>query len=238
MYGWRGKIGLLVPANNSVIEPELGRVLPEGVSLYATRMLARGDLTVDVIHAMEPQADRGVEELMATGVDLIAFADMVTTFVMPEDWSRRRTQQIAQRTGRPCITAAGALWAALETLGRPAVSIATPYPRNLHDRVAPFFESLGYKVISHDTADIAAMAEVPRRPPQEAYRLARSLCHPETEVLVILATDFRTFEILGPLEEDTGRPAVSTNQALLWHALRTLGVRDRIAGLGTLLRNH
>ena len=82
------------------------------------------------------------------------------------------------------------------------------------------------------------MAEVPRRPPQEAYRLARSVCRPETEVLVILATDFRSFEILEALEQDTGRPAVSSNQALLWHALRTLGVGDRLPGLGRLLRDH
>jgi maleate isomerase len=238
MHGWRGKIGLLVPANNSVIEPELWRVLPEGVSLHATRMLARGDLTEAAIHAMEPQADRGVEELMATGVDLIAFADMVTTFIMPRDWSERRTRDIARRTGRHCTTAASALWAALEVLGRRAVSIATPYPRALHARVAPFFRDLGFTVVSDDTADILAMAEVPRRPPQEAYRLARSICRPATEVLVILATDFRTFEILDALERDTGRLAISTNQALLWHALRTLGVHDRLPGVGALLREH
>ena len=238
MYGYRGKIGLLVPANNSVIEPELGRVLPEGVCLYATRMLARGALTEATIHAMEAQAERGVEELMATGVDLIAFADMVTTFVMPPDWNERRTGDIARRTGRHCITAAGAMWAALAALGRRAVSIATPYPRALHARVAPFLRQMGFTVISDETADILDTAEVPRRPPHEAYRLARSICRPETEVLVILATDFRTFEILDVLEQDTGRPVVSTNQALLWHALRLLGVQDRLPGLGNLLRNH
>ena len=178
MYGWRGKIGLLVPANNSVIEPEMWRVLPEKVSLHS------------------------------------------------------------RRTWRHCITAATALWAALEALGRRAVSIATPYPRALHARVAPFFRDLGFTVVSEATADILDMAEVPRRPPQEAYSLARSICRPETEVLVILATDFRTFEILDALEQDTGRPAISTNQALLWHALRTLGVHDRLPGLGTLLREH
>jgi len=238
MYGWRGRIGLLVPANNSVIEPEIGRALPEGVCLYATRMLARGDLTEAAIHAMEPQADRGVDELMATGVDLFAFADMVTTFVMPREWSERRTRQIAERTGRHCITAAGALWAALGVLGRRALSIATPYPRRLHELVAPLFRDLGFAVVSHGTADILAMADVPRTPPQEVYRLARSICRPDTEILVILATDFRSFEVIDALERDTGRPVVSTNQALLWHALRTLGVAERIPGLGTLLRDH
>ena len=42
MFGEAGRIGLVVPANNGVLEPELWSVLPEGVALYATRILARG----------------------------------------------------------------------------------------------------------------------------------------------------------------------------------------------------
>ena len=45
IYGRRGRIGLVVPANNSVIEPEFWSVLPDGVALYATRVMAKGDLT-------------------------------------------------------------------------------------------------------------------------------------------------------------------------------------------------
>jgi hypothetical protein len=43
VYGRGGWIGLIVPANNSVIEPEFWSVLPPDVAIYATRVMAKGD---------------------------------------------------------------------------------------------------------------------------------------------------------------------------------------------------
>ena len=43
VYGRCGRIGLIVPANNSVIEPEFWSVLPPGVAAYGTRVMAKGD---------------------------------------------------------------------------------------------------------------------------------------------------------------------------------------------------
>jgi maleate cis-trans isomerase len=40
---------------------------------------------------------------------------------------------------------------------------------------------------------------------------------------------------LKPLEEDTGKPVISAASAMMWHALRTAGVRCRIEGYGRLL---
>src|SRR5262245_6790252 len=37
-YGWRGRVGLIVPPANLTIEPEIAAMLPEGVSLHATRL--------------------------------------------------------------------------------------------------------------------------------------------------------------------------------------------------------
>ena len=52
MFGENGRIGVIVPANNAVLEPELGAYLPPGVALYATRILAKGDLTPEAVIAM------------------------------------------------------------------------------------------------------------------------------------------------------------------------------------------
>jgi len=38
MYGWRGRIGLIVPSSNTTMEMELHSALPEGVSLHTARM--------------------------------------------------------------------------------------------------------------------------------------------------------------------------------------------------------
>jgi maleate isomerase len=82
VYGQRGRIGLVVPANNSVIEPEFWSVLPPGVAAYATRVAAKGDLTAVAVRQMETQVDDAVATIASTGVDVIAYCDMVTTFIM------------------------------------------------------------------------------------------------------------------------------------------------------------
>ena len=104
-------------------------VLPGGVALYATRILAKGELTPRAVHAMEENVDRAVDELAATGVDAIVYADMVTTFIMEPGWNETRTGEIAARTGCPCISAWTALRDALAHLGIARFALGTSLPR-------------------------------------------------------------------------------------------------------------
>ena len=39
-YGWRARVGILLPSNNTVLEPEMASVVPEGVTFHATRMVS------------------------------------------------------------------------------------------------------------------------------------------------------------------------------------------------------
>jgi maleate cis-trans isomerase len=41
--------------------------------------------------------------------------------------------------------------------------------------------------------------------------------------------------IIETLEADLGKPVITSNQAVLWRALRLTGVRQRIPGFGRLL---
>ncbi|MEM2552944.1 MAG: hypothetical protein QXE02_05435, partial [Sulfolobales archaeon] len=63
-----------------------------------------------------------------------------------------------------------------------------------------------------------------------------SLYREGAEGLFISCTNLRTFEVIEPLEKDLGIPVVTSNQASLWASLRGLGIRERIDGLGRLLR--
>ena len=43
MYGTRAKIGLIIPSNNTVIEPELAAMCPPGVTVHGNRILTHGN---------------------------------------------------------------------------------------------------------------------------------------------------------------------------------------------------
>ena len=234
MFGERGRIGVIVPANNAVLEPELSRHLPPGVALYATRVLARGDLTAAAVIAMEDEVGRAVDELAATGVDVIVYADMVTTFIMEDGWNEARTAAIAAHAGIPCISAWTALRDALAALGVRRFALATPYPAAIHALARPFFEARGFVVTGDATLDITAMAEVPMVAPDRVAALVRSLDRTSAEAVVVLATDLATLASIEALETETGIAVLSSNSCILWSALRTIGHDAPLAMLGRL----
>jgi maleate isomerase len=229
------KIGLIVPANNSVIEPEFWAVLPPGVAAYATRILARGNLTPDAVRRMETQVDRAVEELAATGVDVIAYADMVTTFIMEKGWNEQKVAQIAKHAGVGCVSAWTSLRDALKALGVRRFALGTPYPATIHAAARPFFEAQGFDVVGDATLDILAMRDVPKVDGAALDRLVASLPKAGADAVVLLATDLPTFGSVARLEKACGCPVVTSNQAILWASLRTAGVKDRVGNLGKLM---
>lgn len=235
VYGAKGRIGLIVPANNSVIEPELWSVLPQGFSVHATRILAKGDLTPEAIRRMERDTDAALEQIAATGVDVIAYCDMVTTFIMQAQWNESSMQRFAQASGVPCISAWTALRDALAKLGARRLAIGTPYPAPIHALVPAFFRGEAFEVTSHATLDILSMRDVPA---VGAAQLEDFVCKLEPnncDALVLLATDLPTFLSIAPLEAQYGIPVLTSNQTLLWRALSGLG--GSISNLGRLFND-
>ena len=234
VYGRKGRIGLIVPANNSVIEPEFWSALPQGYAVHATRILAKGELTPEAIHRMESNIGPAVEQIVATGVDVIAYCDMATTFIMQAEWNESTMQRFSQATGVPCISAWTALRDALAKLGARRLAIATPYPAAIHAMVPPFFQQKNFQVTSHATLDILAMREVPTVDASRLKGFLKELDVRGCDALVLLATDLPTFSSIASLESEYGVPVLTSNQTLLWRALSQLGSTREVHNLGRL----
>lgn len=235
VYGKRGRIGLIVPANNAVIEPEFWSVLPPDHAVHATRILAKGDLTPQAIRRMEGDTEAAVEAIAATGVDVIAYCDMVTTFVMQAQWNESRMQRFAEATGVPCISAWTALRDALGALDVRRLAIGTPYPASIHALVPDFFRGHDFEVRSNATLDILSMRDVPKVDAMRLRAFLRQLDLRDCEALVLLATDLPTFACIPAIEAEFGIPVLTSNQTILWRALSELGSATEVRNLGRLL---
>lgn len=234
MFGSQGRIGIIVPANNSVIEPELWSKLPDHVALFATRVRAKGDLVPEAVRTMEAEVGRAIDDLVSTIVDVIVYADMVTTFIMEEDWNDRRTRETAAATGVACVSAWTAMRDALEALGVTRFALGTPYPAPVHALARPYFEKSGYGVTDDATLDILAMTEVPKVTEEQVSALVRGLKKKGAQAVVLLATDLPTFACIASLEKEMDLAVLTSNQCILWGALRAVGNHTRVPGLGRL----
>ena len=72
-------------------------------------------------------------------------------------------------------------------------------------------------------------------PIRRAYRLARSIDREEAQAIFLTGTGMPTLPVLEMLEQDLGKPVISSASAMMWHALRCAGVRQPLPGYGRLL---
>ncbi len=239
MYGENGRIGLIVPSNNTVVEQEFRRILPEGITSYATRMLnTKAD--VNDLEVMVTHAARGADELSTAEVDVIAFACTAGSLLHGIEWERmlRRTLEKASG-GVPCITTSQAVTDAFGHLGLRRIVVATPYIDELNQAETRFFEAGGFEVLDIRGLGIRRAADLGRCYPKEAMDLALRLPYEKADGIFISCTNFRTIDILSELEERTGKPALSSNLATLWAALKHLPKGcGPIRGFGRLLESR
>ncbi len=237
--GWRARIGVIVPPSNTVNETEFNRLRPDGVTFHFTRSPLHSDPAADDFAEMMRDLDRACGDLAACAVDLAVYGCTAGSMACPAD---RLLGKLREASGADAVSTADAILAAFEVLGVGRVAMATPYTEETNDHEAHFLEGRGIEVVAAAGLGLNATAEtirqISRVPPRAVYDHARAVDRPEADALLICCTDFNTADVIEPLEDALGKPVVTSNAATLWAALRALGIADRIASCGRLLRDR
>ncbi len=234
MYGWRGRVGLIVPSSNTTMEMELHEALPEGVSLHTSRMPLR-EVTEEELIKMSALAVESARLLRDAQVDLILYGCTSGSFIGGIDFEKEIEEKIEREVNTPVITTSSAVIEALRILDAQQIIVITPYTNDINQREREFLESNEFEVLDIRGIGIVENTKIGKLEPYEAYRMAKAMFMEEADAVFISCTNFRTFEIIEPLEQDLGIPVVTSNQASLWLALRELDVMEKIPWLGKLL---
>jgi maleate isomerase/arylmalonate decarboxylase len=240
-YGWRAKIGLIVPPTNTVNEGEWARMAPEGVTIHVTRMKLHADsASREGERELYTDIEKAARDLAAASVDAIAYGCTAGSMVMPLS---QLTDYMAGIAGVPCVATAPSLVHACRALGAARIALATPYHGALNAHERDFLAANGIEVVALKGLGIGAggpheYVRISRVPKEEVVAHAVAVDRPEAQALVISCTDFATLEAVPALERTLGKPVVTSNQATFWAALRAAGVADRFASFGRLLRDH
>ena len=73
--------------------------------------------------------------------------------------------------------------------------------------------------------------------PETIREAARRSDVPEADAVLISCTGQKTADFISGLEEEIGKPVVTSNQATGWQALKMMGVEPRLPGRGALFGN-
>lgn len=238
-YGWKARIGLIVPSTNTVNEAEFWRMAPDGVSVHTSRLLFRPTGEADALAQIDAHMPRALEELAGAEVDVIAYGCTAGSIHTPPEEVAR---EIEEATGIAAVTVTGAVLAALEAFGAKSIAIGTPYPPELNEEEKQFFEGRGYRVTATNSVILSEqqmnLRHMNRVPPQSVFRLALDIDTPDTDAIFISCTDLATLDVIEEIEKTLQKPVITSSQATFWQTLRTAGLHDRLSGYGRLLAEH
>jgi len=233
MYGWRGRIGLLVPASGTTMEAEAWRVMPEGVSVHVQRLPYK--VSVEGAAAMLEKLEEAAKLLATAELSIIAFGSIGASSLKGRGWDQELIRIIERATNVRATTAATAVVKGFERLGVKTIGIASGWIEEFDLRLQRFLEENGFRVIRCKCLGLDDNVFINKQPPSFAYNLVRDADRPDVEAILIPGGGVRTIDILDKAETDLGKPVVSSNQALFWDALRSIGVREPVRGFGSLL---
>jgi maleate cis-trans isomerase len=228
MIGWRGRIGVLLPPDNAVLEYEVNRLPLPGVSFHIARMfpVELGELPQD--------APRHIPSLKECGVHFIVYACAASSFMFGPESNDELENKIRRLSGLDAVTATRSMVISLKALGIRKVALATPYWRELDEKLLAYFAAGEIRVVSIKSLELDNWEAMNNQTPDSVYRLVKRADHPDAEGVLVLSTNLPTFEVLQVLEKDLGKPIVSTNQGMIWTACRRLHIRDSLSGFGSL----
>lgn len=235
MYDWVAKIGMIVPASNTVSEFEFCRMIPKGISVHISRVLDLGRAVSRSSELMEEKMKVASEILAMANVDIIVYCCTVGSLIKGAGYDLEIVRNIEKWTGLPALTTSTAVIQAFKKLKFDSVAVGTPYTEDMNIRERDFFASNGFTVKSIKGLGIINLQEIANKSPLVAYDLAREVDRPDASGVFLSCTNLRTIEIIDMLEATLKKPVVSSNQASLWAALRKIGVKTPIRRFGKLL---
>lgn len=232
----RLRIGLLVLVTDHTTERDFRRLVasPE-VAVYVNRVPFANPMTPANLRAMLPSLrDAAAAILPGEALDALAFACTSGSALIGDDVLRAALAEA--KPGAPCVTPTSAARAALEALGAHRVALLAPYGREVTELLGGYFAGPGLALTTVRYLGLDDDREVARIAADTIVEAAAATMDDDAEALFISCTALRAAVLVPALEERLGRPVVTSNQALIWHTLRSAGYREPIDGLGRLGR--
>jgi maleate cis-trans isomerase len=236
MYGWRGRIGLLVPSINTTMETEFWRIAPEGVSVHSARIAGGRHGTPEELRGMENASRQAAQEVAMVEPDVVVYGCTSGSFFEGPAWNKKISAQLTEITKAPTVTTAGAMAACLMAGGYRKVDVVTPYVEVTNERLKQFLKAHGIEVVNLGTFDMLDMFDHARIQPEEIYAKVKQITTPDAEAVFVACTQLRALEVVDMLERDLGKPVYSAVQASAWQAYAAMHVDPKIMDCGSQLR--
>jgi maleate isomerase len=243
---WRAALGVVTPSTNRVIEPDFASFLPAGVSLHVARSLLDESISIDpsdgdkgfadLVEAIDAGTEDALAALMTCRPDYLPMGMSIETFWGGAEGAEKYLKRIESQSGLKATIGSLAILDALQAFDAKSIAFVCPYFPIGARNIEQFFNDHGIEVKRWQALECPtphAMAGVSEA---TLARIFGELDGSDVDALVQAGGNMSCVRVAAAAEKFLGKPVIAINTAIMWHALRTLGIDDRFENLGLLVR--
>ncbi len=240
--GWRHRFGVLGPSTNTVVQPDLEAMRPVGVTNHYSRIYTpnadavSNDTFMAGARLIGENTLDAVRSVMTSGPDSLVMGMSAVTFFGGMAGADAFQASIERESGLRVSVGSHATAAALRAYGGVRrVAFMSPYFPAANAEVRRYLTEAGFEVVRDSCLQCpswTAIAAIPTGVIRDAFR---ALDGDDVDAIVQVGTNLSAVRLCAAAELWLGKPVVAINVATYWHALRGVGILDKVADMGRLL---
>lgn len=229
----RARLGFILMSTDLAAESDFFKMAPEGVGVHITR-LKTDDVTTNATLArhIDHMAEAASRLQPETRPQIVSYSCTSGSIVIGEDRVFSEIRKGAPWAQPMCI--ATAVVDALRTLGVKSLVVGTPYLEEINRAEEAFLSAKGFNVLGMHGLNLTTGVEFGRVTPRYWTWFAKQIDQQDADAIFLSCSGIRTLDVVTEIEQITGKPVVTSNQAHLWSCLRRAGIDDQLAGFGAL----
>ncbi len=236
MYGWRAKIGHVAPSRGDTLVYEFYKMMPEGFMLLNSTGTIRQLVDADFERQLQ-RIEEAAEDLVENKCDAIIIGGSPLFTKLGHGSDIEMGKKLTAKFGVPISAGITGEIAALKSLAIKKLVVATPHEDSLNGRMKAFLEASGFDVLKIQGYGVRKNADLTDMDIHAAYRIAKKLYEQASDAdgIFVPCPRWPTITDVDLLEDEIGKPVVTSCQAYIWHALKLAKVKQPVEGFGRLM---
>jgi maleate cis-trans isomerase len=224
----RIRVMIVLPENNTTIEPEISALCPALSPLAVARVkrpprtLLLEDLPAYAEATLDAIAPFSNQPFENEPWDLVIYGCTAAGFLGGPESNARMVEQLRERTGAVVVSTAGAMIDVLREDDVTETAVVTPYLAPVNEGLRRYLLASGIQVETLNSFFCKTTAELGAVTEDQVVELARQTVNPSSKSLFVACSQLPTLRAVPQLRRDFHIPVWSSIRATAWASARAM----------------
>jgi maleate isomerase len=212
----RKRIGLLVPAGDTVIEVDLGRHFTTDITVHTARMYMEKTTVEGELKMLEQEVDPAARRIAQIEPELAVFGCTSAGALLGLAGERNLVQRIENIVHCKCLTVTRAVIDQLKKRKPNSIMILTPYIPEVNTKLEATLKEAGLPIVYIAGMGYDSDLKIGNTEPEEIIDFTmKHFRKVSADSLFLSCTTLRAAEVVPRLEMDLGVPVLTSNTATI-----------------------